>query len=98
MANREGIVLRSELSLAANGRAIRLAIYDVGIVLGGILLIDNVPDFLVRAWNSPWEWHSIKDFAVFLALVMWLGLIGSRWTDWRSLSYLEKRLEKLDDE
>jgi hypothetical protein len=48
----EGIMLRRELSLATNSRAIRLAIYDIGIVLGGILLTHDAPDLLVRLPGS----------------------------------------------
>jgi hypothetical protein len=90
--------LETMLRQASSTRAIRIAIYDVGIVLGAILLADKAPNVLERAWNSPWKWDSTSDLATFVALIMWLGLIGTRFSEWRALSNLEKRIVECDDD
>jgi hypothetical protein len=82
---------RNELVWAKNAKMVRLGFYDVGIVLGAILLADKAHMITEMMSKSGF---SVEDGAVLFALALWLGMIFQRYRDWHSVDRLEKGLDR----
>ena len=80
-------VKRNELNRAINSKAIRVAIFDVGIAIA----------ILFGAQSAADLWVEYKTFPLVVAALMILGLGISRYTDWKSIAFLEKRLDQDED-
>ena len=87
---------------AMHGKAIRVAVYDAAILIGGILLIDKVTaldiweaESIFSGGDIDWRLHFgvIFTFAFFF---MWLGFIIQRYRDWKDLTWLEERVLDYD--
>jgi hypothetical protein len=88
--------LRQELSWAKNAKLIRQGVYDVGILLGAVLLADKI-DIIAKVW--PWPEHAIDEPALragawLFALALWIGIIFKRNADWKAIARLEKGLDR----
>jgi hypothetical protein len=81
------VEFRNELDRAKNGRAIRVAIYDVGLLLGLLYAAEKTLVILP-------EYAFV---AVGAAVWMWLYMAVARWRDWRALTSLEKNLDEDED-
>ena len=77
---------RSEINRSINSRAIRVAVYDVGILLGLLFAADKSQGILPG-------YESLIQAAAF---GMWGGLIFQRISDWRSMKHSEERITKED--
>jgi hypothetical protein len=86
---------RNKLDRARNFKAVRVGIYDVGIVLGAILLADKA-DLIwgaVRFWQHAGD-LTVRETAICIALILWIGLIVARYRDWHAVDHLEKSLDR----
>ena len=85
-----------------HAKAIRGAVYDAAILIGGILLIDQVtaPDFWAYEGvfsDGYADWRmAIKGGMTFGLAFLWLGLIVQRYRDWKSLSWIEEKVIDYD--
>ena len=84
--------LRQELSWAKNAKLIRQGVYDVGILLGAILLADQI-DIIAKLW--PWPEHPTEEqtlhvVAFLFALALWVGMVFNRYADWNAIAAIEK--------
>lgn len=75
---------RNELGWAKNAKIIRLGVYDIGILIGAVLLADRVGEL--------WPQYEFGAFAG--AVFMWVGMVFSRYTDWKAIAVLEKGLDR----
>ena len=80
--------LRTELDRAKHGKAIRVAIYDLGIFIGALYAAEKVAVF----------WPQYATLPITFAVGLWISLMFSRWTDWKSLEFLEQELDRDEDE
>ena len=88
---------RQELSWAKNAKIVRQGVYDVGILIGGILLAGNVAKFW-PAQHPPTEVIDWVELTVLWgALGLWLGMIIRRYEDWKAIAVLEKHLDRDED-
>jgi hypothetical protein len=74
---------RNELSQVKNSRAIRVAIYDAAILIGAFLLAHEISK----------AWPEYADVARVIAAGTWVGAIIQRYTDWKSLKFIEGALD-----
>ena len=79
---------RNEFDRAKNAKAIRVTLYEVGIFIGALYLANKVGEI----------WPQYGAAVVTGVLGMWIALIISRQKDWKSLSFLEERLNRDEDE
>ena len=79
---------RTELDRAKHGKAIRVAVYDLGIFIGA----------LYGASKIEVMWPDLIWSAYIFAGGLWVGLITARTQDWKALTYLETRLDGDEDE
>jgi hypothetical protein len=84
---------RNELSWAKNAKLIRLGIYDVGIVLGAILLADKTA-MVAGFWPLRLGQYSPEEISVFSALALWVGLIFKRYSEMKAIETVEKGLDR----
>ena len=73
---------RSQMHLGTQSRAIRVAIYDVGILIG----------LLFAAEKAPQLWPEHSGVVLAAAVGMWVSLVFARYKDWRTIEHLENRL------
>jgi hypothetical protein len=85
---------RNELSWAKNAKLIRQGVYDVGIVLGAILLAGKADMIAETISKFQSGGHSIEEVATLFALCLWIGLFFKRYRDWHSVDHLEKTLDR----
>jgi len=91
------VQLRNEVSWAKNAKMVRIGVYDVGIVLGAILLSGKT-DTLAQAVKSlslgvP---SSPETVAVSFALLLWIGMVFIRYRDWHAVERIEKGLDPMN--
>jgi hypothetical protein len=73
---------RSQMRLGTQSRAVRVAIYDVGILIG----------LLFAAEKAPQIWPQYSGVVLASAVGMWVSLVFARYKDWRTIEDLEGRL------
>ena len=75
---------RNELWLAAQVKAIRVAIYEVGYMAVALFGVGKAAQFgLVDQW-----------FPLMVAGIIFLELVFRRYRNWKSVAYLEKTLDE----
>jgi hypothetical protein len=77
---------RNELDRAKNGKAIRLAIYELGTLVGAIYFSSLV--------DLKFEPFTLRAAIMGLAVGLWVYMISSTFREWRSLTFLENRLDE----
>src|SRR5262245_4703015 len=75
---------RNSCEWAKNAKAVRMGVYDVGILIGAILLADKIGEL----------WPQYNSAAFVGASIMWVGTLFSRYSDWRAVDGLEKGLNR----
>ena len=76
-----------DLRQVKNARAIRVAVYDVAILIGGILLLDKLIG--TDAWVAN---SAFKGILIGCLGGLWLACIVQRYRDWRSITRIEEKL------
>jgi len=84
---------RNELSWAKNAKMVRLGVYDVGILLGAILLASKA-DMIAKAVSEFGSGVSTEGTALLGALALWVFTLFARYRDWHSVDRLEKGLDR----
>jgi hypothetical protein len=82
---------RHELSWVKNAKIIRQGVYEVGILLGAILLAGQA-DIVAKVW--PWPEFPMREIIFGLAVIWWVEMIFHRATEWKSIAGLEKALDR----
>jgi hypothetical protein len=77
---------RNEMDRAKLGRAIRVSIYELGALIGAIYF-STVADMKLEPW-------SLRAVVMGLAVGLWIYMITSALSEWKSLRFLEKRLDE----
>ena len=78
---------RNELNRAINSKAIRVAIFDVGIGLAILFGADTAAEL----------WPEYRMYPLYAAAVVVVGLGIGRYNDWKSIAFLEERLGQDED-
>jgi hypothetical protein len=91
------------LQQAMHSKAIRVAVYDAAILIGGVLLIDKVTSSDLWATresifsSNHFDWLAGLRVGVTLGLAfMWLGCIAQRYRDWKSIAWIEEKVIDYD--
>jgi len=79
---------RNELHRADNAKAIRVAIYEVGMWGAAVFVAAKVAEL----WPN-YEWFPL---AMAVAMVVNLGVTRHR--DWKAMEFLEEQLDRDEDE
>ena len=75
---------RNDLIWAKNAKMVRLGVYDVGILVAGVLLTAKVGEL----------WPQYEIVAFVAAVSMWVGMILNRYADGKSIDRQEKGLTR----
>ena len=81
---------RKELIGAKSAKMIRQGVYEVGILIGAVLLTDNVAKFGL----GPEYTRHIESIGLVIAGYLWIGMIWSWHRDSKSIDRLEKGLDR----
>jgi hypothetical protein len=77
---------RNEVNRSINSRAIRVSIYDVGILLGLLFAADKSHGII----------PGYESFIQYAAIGMWVYLIFRRYEDWRAMKHSEELITEQD--
>jgi hypothetical protein len=81
---------RQELSWAKNAKLVRQGIYDVGILIGAVLIAGETAKFDHE--HGPF----IAAIGLVVAFCLWLDMIRDRRADGKSVAFLEKALDRAE--
>jgi ATP/ADP translocase len=77
---------RNELDRAKNGKAIRVVLYKLGVLIGAIYF-STILDLQFQPWT-------LRAATMGMAVGLWVYMITALIRDYRSLTFLEKRLDE----